>query len=223
MTQDGAGKAPASLEGAPLDLTPQERARLLGEYGHAFVAGEMLFGEGDPAKEAYLLLEGRVRLLRRVRATEKSIGLLRPGHLVGEAALLDDAPRTHTAIALTEGTALALHPAAFRKVLYDHPALTGRLVEQLVRRVRESEDRIDILMLHGTQSKIVSALLKLARPGEAGAAELAVSPAELSTRVGLDVDTVRRAVQRLRDQSYLKITGERVEIPDVDALRRLSI
>jgi len=30
-------------------------------------------------------------------------------------------------------------------------------------------------------------------------------------------------VQRLRDQGYLKITGEKVEIPDLDALRRLYV
>ncbi len=32
---------------------------------------------------------------------------------------------------------------------------------------------------------------------------------------------MKRAVQRLRDQQYLKIVGERVEIPDLEALRRL--
>ena len=51
--------------------------------------------------------------------------------------------------------------------------------------------------------------------------ELIVSPVDLSSRVGLDVETVKRTVQRLRDQQYLRILGERVEIPDVDALRRL--
>jgi CRP/FNR family cyclic AMP-dependent transcriptional regulator len=53
--------------------------------------------------------------------------------------------------------------------------------------------------------------------------ELSVSPIELSTRVGLDVETVKRAVQRLREQQYLRIVGEKVEIPDVDALRRLYL
>ena len=57
--------------------------------------------------------------------------------------------------------------------------------------------------------------------GRVGAAELVVSPVDLSSRVGLDVDTVKGAVQRLRDQGYLRIVGERVDIPDLDALRRL--
>jgi CRP/FNR family transcriptional regulator, cyclic AMP receptor protein len=39
--------------------------------------------------------------------------------------------------------------------------------------------------------------------------------------VGLDVETVKRTVLRLRDRQYLHIAGERIEIPDVEALRRL--
>jgi CRP-like cAMP-binding protein len=93
--------------------------------------------------------------------------------------------------------------------------------------VRDAEDQIEIMMLRDTQSKVVSALLKLAR--DAGAlpsdahAELQVTPVELSTRVGVDVDTVKRAVQRLREQGYVKITGEKVEIPELGALRKLYV
>jgi CRP/FNR family transcriptional regulator, cyclic AMP receptor protein len=32
---------------------------------------------------------------------------------------------------------------------------------------------------------------------------------------------VKRTVQRLRERQYIRISGERIEIPDVDALRRL--
>ena len=41
-----------------------------------------------------------------------------------------------------------------------------------------------------TQSKIVGALLKLAQRATEGEVELAISPVELSRRVGLDVETV---------------------------------
>ena len=61
----------------------------------------------------------------------------------------------------------------------------------------------------------------VAPEGSQGSVDLPLSPVELSSRVGLDVETVKRTVQRLRDQQYLRIVGERVEIPDVEALRRL--
>ena len=44
---------------------------------------------------------------------------------------------------------------------------------------------------------------------------------ELSTRVGMDVETVKRGVQKLREGQYLRVVEERVEIPDVESLKRL--
>ena len=205
---------------ANADLGPEERARLLHRYGRHFAAGDALFREGEPAREAFLLQEGRVRLLKRVRMVERSLMVLRPGDLFGESALLDAVARTSTAVALTDGIALALDRATFRPLVEGHPSIATRVVEQLIRRVRDAEDQIEIMLLRDAQSKIVGALLKLVVRSE-GSAELSVSPVELSTRVGLDVDTVKRQVQRLREQQYVRIVGERVEIPDIDALRRL--
>ncbi len=98
------------------------------------------------------------------------------------------------------------------------------MVQQLVRRLRDAEDQIEIMMLRDTQSKIVNALLKLAQQTQADGrtgALLQISPMELSTRVGLDVETVKRGVQKLREGQYVRVVDEKVEIPDVESLRRL--
>jgi CRP-like cAMP-binding protein len=207
------------------DLAPGERERLLDRYGRKFAAGETLFREGTAAREAFLLHEGRVRLLKRVRMAERSLMVLRSGDLFGESALLEGGARSSTAVALTDGVVLALDRGTFRSLFEHHPGVATRAIEQLVRRLRDAEDQIEIMMLGGTQSKIVSALLKLASEGvtATGGAEVNVSPVELSVRVGLDVETVKRAVQRLRDQGYLRIVGERIEIPEVESLRRLYV
>jgi CRP/FNR family cyclic AMP-dependent transcriptional regulator len=214
------GPAPSGPIGPDDSIGPQERARLLGRHGRRFVAGETLFREGTPAREVFLLQEGRVRILKHVAMAERSLTVAKPGEVFGEGALLEDSTYGSTAVAMTEGVVLALDRATFRSLLESHPALAMRAVDQLVRRLRDAEDQIEIMMLRGVQSKVTSALLKLA--GRAtGAAEVNISPVELSTRVGLDVDAVKRTVQRLRERQYLRITGERIEITDVDALRRL--
>jgi len=195
---------------------------LVEQYGRPFAQGEILFREGDPATDAYLLHQGRVRLLKRVRMVERSLSVLRPGDLFGEGVWLEGAMRTSTAVALSDGVALQLDKTALRNVVERFPTVAERILSQLVRRLRDAEDQIEVLMLRDTQSKVVSALLKMSRYVAGGpGAELTVSPVDLGSRVGLDVDTVKRAVQRLRHQGYLRIVGERVEIPDLDALRRL--
>lgn len=215
MTQGARGDADGG-EGQELDATSQH---LIERYGRSFVQGDVLFREGEPSTHAFLLHRGRVRLLKRVRMTERSLAVLRPGDLFGESAILDGAVQMSTAVALSDGIVLSLDRPALRVVVERSPQLAERILTQLVRRLRDAEDQIEVLMLRDTQSKVVSALLKMARD-QPEPIELAISPIDLSSRVGLDVETVKRAVQHLRDRQYLRIVGERVAIPDVDALRR---
>lgn len=201
------------------DLGGSPDPRLLERFGRKFRAGEQIFREGDTGNEAFLLQEGRVRLLKKVRTVERSLMVLKPGDLFGESALIAGATRSSTAVALTDVVALALAESTFRALLTNNAAIAARVLQQLVRRLRELEDQIEFMMIRDTQSKIVSALLKLAA-GRSGAS-LQVTPMDLSSRVGLDIDTVKRAVQQLRDGEYIKISDERLEVPDVEALRKL--
>ncbi len=199
--------------------------RLLDRYGRQFSAGEVIFADGDEAKEAFVLHRGRVRLIKRIGAVERGLRILRPGDLFGESALMHGAPRNRTAVALEEVVALALDQETFQQVLFSNPEVGARMLQQVVRRLRDAEDQIEILMVRDSQSKVVVALLKLAqqaqldRPGSK--VELPLSPMELSTQVGMDVDTVKRVVQQLRDSGYIRIVEENVEIPDVDAVLEL--
>jgi CRP/FNR family cyclic AMP-dependent transcriptional regulator len=211
---------PASTHAVGEGIGPQERSRLLGRFGRRFVAGDTLFQEGSPAHEAFLLEDGRVRLFKRVGMADHGLAVIKAGDLFGEGALFDGAAYGSTAVAVTEGVVLALDRATLRSIVERHPKLASGIVEQLARRLRDAEDQIELMMLRGAQSKVTSALLKMA--GRAtGFAEVNVSPVELSTRVGLDVEAVKRTVARLRERQYIRIQGERIEIPDVEALRRL--
>lgn len=208
---------PAAPDEAP--AAPSQRL-----YGRSFNAGEVIFREGEEGAEAYLIEEGKVRLLKKVRGTERSLMVLKQGDLFGESALIAGGTRSSTAIALSAGQALALDQGSLQGLLEQNPELAARIVQQLVRRLRDAEDQIEIMMLSDTQSKVVSALLKLAqqaRDGGGAGAVFSISPMELSTRVGLDVDTVKRAVQLLREGQYLRVNDERLEVPDIEAMRRL--
>jgi CRP-like cAMP-binding protein len=214
----------ASREDAPReDAEVPESSWLYERFGRTFNVGDVLFREGELGTEAYLLEEGRVRLLKKVRGVDRNLMVLKPGDLFGESALVVGATRSSTAVAISEGLALALDQSTLQNLLEHNPAVAARMVQQLVRRLRDAEDQIEIMMLNDTQSKVVSAILKLAQQArETGnSPSLTISPIELSTRVGLDVDTVKRAVQQLREGQYIRVNEERLEVPDIEAMRRL--
>jgi CRP-like cAMP-binding protein len=197
--------------------------KLLARFGRCFSAGTVVFSDGDIGTEAFLLQEGRVRLLKRVGIVERSLHLLRNGDLFGESAFIAGAARNSTAVAITDGTMLVLDHTTLEQVIASNPVVGMRVLQQLIRRLRDAEDQIEILMLPDSRSKVVVALLKLAQQAAttSNPIELAISPMELASRVGLEVELVKRAVHDLRDAGHLQIVGEKVQIPDILTLKEL--
>src|SRR5206468_12419714 len=77
----------------------------------------------------------------------RSLMVVRPGELFGESALLDSSARNSTAVALTDGVALALDRTTFRSLLEHHPSVASRVLDQLIRdrkstRLNSSHDQI---------------------------------------------------------------------------------
>jgi CRP-like cAMP-binding protein len=130
-------------------------------------------------------------------------------------------------VALDEGTALAVDHKTFQQVLTTHPAVGLQVLTQVIRRLREAEEQIEVLMVRDHQSKVVVALMKLAQRelesiGQTGGeVSLRVSPLELSAQVGLEVEEVKRVVLQLRETGYLRINDERVEVSNLETLREL--
>ena len=94
--------------------------------------GTRIIREGDTGDFAYLLIRGRCEILRGGAI----VGGLRPGEVVGEAALLTDSPRSATVVAPTELVVRVITRAA----LLEERARSdwmGALVRSLARRFQE--------------------------------------------------------------------------------------
>jgi CRP/FNR family cyclic AMP-dependent transcriptional regulator len=205
------------------DLGDDEKAMLFERFGRSFAAGASIYAEGEPATHCYLIQEGRVRLVKRVRSSDRSLTVLRAGDLFGEDALVPDSVRAASAVALTDAAVLALDRATFGVLLSTTAEVALRLVEQLVGRLHHAEEQLENAMLRDPPSRVVNTLLRLAAgsPRSAEGHALSISPLELSARVGLDVDAVKRAIQQLRDGGYLRIQDEKIVLADLGALRQL--
>jgi CRP-like cAMP-binding protein len=200
-----------------------EQRRLIERFGCTFQAGAEIFSEGAVADACYLLHEGRVRILKDVRGAPRSLSVLRAGDLFGEDALLPHARRSASAVALVDVQALRLERDAFDSLMQSDPAVTQNVLAQLVRRLRDAEEQLENAMLRDHPSRVVNTLLRLAAAAEESPEGhvLHISPLELSSRVGLDVEAVKRTIQQLRDGSYLQIVNERILLPDLAALTQL--
>ena len=72
---------------------------LFSRFGREFPTGAVLFREGDPGKEMYVIQAGRISVSKKVRDVEKVLGTLGQGEFVGEMAIISNKPRSATATA----------------------------------------------------------------------------------------------------------------------------
>ena len=68
-----------------------------------FAKGKTIFKEGDPGDEFFVVVRGRVE----IRSGDRHFETLGPDGIFGEMALIDDSPRSATAVALTDVTLAA--------------------------------------------------------------------------------------------------------------------
>ncbi len=105
--------------------------------------GSTIFTQGDTGVGLYVLKSGKIRLTQAndPDRAEVEIGVMGPGEVMGEMALLDDLPRSATATALVDADVLVLPVWDFRGVLRQHPAMALKLLAALSRRLRKVEAR----------------------------------------------------------------------------------
>jgi CRP/FNR family cyclic AMP-dependent transcriptional regulator len=121
-------------------LDEQERAVLAErvELVH-YKAGEPVFSFGDPGGAMYILKSGQVELSFKNKTGETVI-LERPeaGDFFGEISLLDEGPRTATAMALTDVEAIEIDREDLNELFRLKPAAALDLLAATGRRLRHN-------------------------------------------------------------------------------------
>ncbi|MEP6939532.1 MAG: EAL domain-containing protein [Rudaea sp.] len=103
-------------------------------YRLKLAAGDTLFRAGDPPTTAFLIEQGTLRVTARHDGGDVVLGDLGPGALLGEMAVLDDAPRTATAVALTDCVLTPVDSKQFAERLeVADPIVRALLFSQLAR------------------------------------------------------------------------------------------
>ncbi|MAL18181.1 MAG: hypothetical protein CL670_01860 [Balneola sp.] len=95
--------------------------------------GDVLFTQGEPLEDVYLILEGEV-ILTRTQADGSDVTLtkLSAGNFVGLIAFTTGEPTLTTAKIMVKGLALKMKPQQFEQYLSDHPRLQHPLQQLML-------------------------------------------------------------------------------------------
>jgi CRP/FNR family transcriptional regulator, cyclic AMP receptor protein len=130
-------------------LTSRQLGRvMLAMQRRTYVIGERLFEEGAPGKAVFVIKSGRVELSRMTADGPRKLGVLGPGQMFGEMALLEQLNRTATATVIEDGEIFLLYTASLEALVRHHPRIGVRLLRNmaimlsaLLRRTNKELDR----------------------------------------------------------------------------------
>jgi CRP/FNR family transcriptional regulator, cyclic AMP receptor protein len=187
--------------------------------------GTLLFSAGQEARGLYVLLEGRVRIFRtNPEGREQIIHMEVPGRAVAELPLFDGGPYPASAMT-SEPSRLAFLPRADFEYLYrNSPDVAQAVIRGLGRRLRHLVQVTQTLAFRDVAARLAMLLARYAEQAGTphGAAELALARTqeEVAMEIGTARESVSRAFKQLKAKGLAELLeGNRVRIPDVDALR----
>lgn len=124
-----------------------------------FRAGEVVFNEGEVGDQIYVVDSGEIRIGRKRNTGEELIlANLGRGDLFGELALLDNQPRSASAIAATDSELMTLDRATFHEQLQAHPERARSLFAMFAGRMRSMDELAMVLAFAGPSQRLEFAI-----------------------------------------------------------------
>jgi CRP/FNR family cyclic AMP-dependent transcriptional regulator len=100
--------------------------------------GESLFVAGDAGDQMFGVVSGQIEL----RRGDEVLARVCPGETFGEMAIIDDAPRLLTAVAVEPTEIAVITRRTFLFLVHETPMFAIQVMQSLASRIRELDDRI---------------------------------------------------------------------------------
>jgi CRP-like cAMP-binding protein len=201
-----------------------DSAKLYEKYGRSIPAGTVIFEEDDPGKEMYIIHEGRVRIVIRVRSIETTLAELDRGDFFGEMAILEKSNRSATAIAATDLKVLVLDENTFLSVIRSDPDVALAIMREMAERLRHTDERIETLLFRDATSKVVDIVCKVAEKWGKETPDGVVvetSAEDIAGRAGIEIHKAEPVIESLVAKKFLKIEGETFIIRDLESMGKI--
>ena len=107
----------------------------------AFKAKDLIFRQGDEGQQMFMIKSGVVEL----KSDDLIIGAFQSGEIIGEMALVDHAPRSATAVALTDCELIPIDNARFQSMVVETPGFAVEVMQVMAERLRHMNREVNYL------------------------------------------------------------------------------
>ena len=182
--------------------------RLFGKY---CPEGTILYTEGSPGQEMYVIRSGAVRL-GAARPEGGRAGLLGPGDLLGEESFFVRTPRPTRAEVVQDARLIQVNDRTLDAVVRHGPQTARMICERLLALTKSARGEMALWT--------IGQLLRRLAPNLTEAAGGGIAPADLAERSGLVESDVLLVLEELRQRGCLVREGPQYRAPDAALLQR---
>ncbi len=179
--------------------------------------GDVLFTEGAPSDQLYIVTSGRIAIANKsVDGRESVVALMESGDLFGEMPLFDGLGRSAEARALEPSTVIAIPYAPVRALYEVAPAELWSVVKLLATRLRSMDETLADSVFLDVTGRTAKRLLELA--GDNDEFTLPITQEELAGMVGASRERVNKAIASFVKLGWLDQSDRRYVITNREQL-----
>ena len=181
-----------------------------------YAKDDVIFHADESGDVFCVIREGKVKItMISPEGKEIILTMMGPGEFFGEMALLDDAPRSATVIALEPLEVVTIWRSDFLQILSENFSITRKILAELSRRLRSASNRIESLATMDVYGRLARFFLDLAaRSGktlENGYVSVRRPTHQaIANTIGTSRETVSRLIHDLMKQNLLLSEGKTI-------------
>jgi CRP/FNR family cyclic AMP-dependent transcriptional regulator len=189
---------------------------------------EVLCRKGDPGNQLYGILSGSLKVSTTGSdGKDVMFGLMGPGEVIGEIALLDGEERSATVTAVEKTELLTLHRRELIPFLEKNPAAAIGLSVVLASRVRQLSDRAEDRQTMPLPGRIAKRLLALSEqygkhPIVGGPVEVRMPQQDLADLVGTTRESVNKQLRAWEEAGIVELGRGKVILKRPEALEAVK-
>ena len=194
-------------------------------FAKNFPKGTVIFSEFELGESFYLIQSGRVQLLKTVNGFQKNLDILMPSEIFGEMAILENSPRSATAVAYDDVKALEFNRANFEILMTGNPAIAIKLLKTFVKRIYAQKRRFMILTIPEKTARVGDVFLMLDetqsnidRSTESRTFTTTIE--EVARWAGLPVEETEDGLTKLADLGRIEIYTDRIVVKNITDMNR---
>jgi CRP-like cAMP-binding protein len=189
-----------------------------------FRKGQTIFDENQPSRGLHLVVQGRVKVaIPLADGCQTVVDIFNTDDFFGESSLVGAVHSHERAVALDNCTLMSWTASEIEDQVEKHPRLGIALLQMLVKRSLDYEERLQSFALEKTPERVVRALLRFAdRLGslaEDGSVRIPpLTHQVISEYVGTSREIVTFQMNHLRQKGFLRYSRKSIQVY-ADALR----